>query len=85
MKQVFLQYKEIDIYNIYAPKCLVPKADNDDHYKINYISEKKLFRRIRIPAGYDPCFSKYVEEYFNRDDVQRSIHADLGGKWKVCR
>lgn len=88
MRQVFLQYDEIDIYNIYAPKCINPKGDNDGHNsRINYISEKmKMMRRIRIRSGYDPCFSKYAEEYFNRDDVKRSIHADNSAeKWKVCR
>lgn len=45
--------------------------------------------RVRFPAGYDPCFSNYVEEYFNREDVKRSFHANVTGmtigRWKVCK
>lgn len=86
---VYKEYKKIDIYNIYAPKCNIagkktPNADFTNNFRV-----KKNFEwRIRIPAGYDPCFSNYVEEYFNRIDVQRSFHANvtgrIHGRWKVC-
>ncbi|KMZ68387.1 Serine carboxypeptidase-like 33 [Zostera marina] len=79
MNQVFQKYREIDIYNIYAPKCLLPKPASSS----SKIDNNKA-RRMRIPAGYDPCFESYTEAYFNRDDVKRSMHADLAGKWKVC-
>ena len=47
-------------------------------------------RRMRIFGGYDPCFSDNIEEYFNREDVQSSLHASIKGrttnvKWKVCK
>ncbi|CAA6668904.1 unnamed protein product [Spirodela intermedia] len=73
MDRVFRQYREIDIYNIYAPKCtLMPSSPT-----------------TRMGAGgYDPCFSAYAEEYFNRAEVRRSLHADaIAGdnrRWKVC-
>lgn len=51
--------------------------------------DKNGFRRMRILGGYDPCFSAYAEDYFNRMDVQTSIHASTSGKakgnWRVCK
>lgn len=47
--------------------------------------QKSLMRRIRRYAGYDPCFSTYAEEYFNRVDVRRSLHANVNGRWSVCK
>lgn len=42
-----------------------------------------------IPGGYDPCFSQYTTEYFNRKDVQKALHIKYRGlsdsvKWTVC-
>lgn len=31
----------------------------------------------KVPAGYDPCTEDYVEKYFNREDVQKALHANL--------
>jgi len=46
-------------------------------------------KRMRIFGGYDPCYSNYAEEYFNRKDVQSSFHADTkratNVAWKVCK
>jgi len=45
---------------------------------------------MRNFGGYDPCYSNYAEEYFNRKDVQSSFHADarratnVNITWKVC-
>jgi len=40
-------------------------------------------------SGYDPCYSSYAENYFNKGEVQRAFHANvsglLSGKWHVCR
>uniref|UniRef100_M8BEV1 Carboxypeptidase n=1 Tax=Aegilops tauschii TaxID=37682 RepID=M8BEV1_AEGTA len=33
----------------------------------------------RAPAGYDPCTEAYVTRYFNRQDVQRALHANRTG------
>ncbi|XP_039122100.1 serine carboxypeptidase-like 33 [Dioscorea cayenensis subsp. rotundata] len=65
--------------NVYAPKC------NNAHASSSLYS-KRLLQRTRTPAGYDPCYSVYAEEYFNRVDVQRAMHASFinNGKWKVC-
>ena len=31
----------------------------------------------KLPSGYDPCTEDYVERYFNREDVQRALHANV--------
>ncbi|ONK78758.1 uncharacterized protein A4U43_C02F22110 [Asparagus officinalis] len=84
MSLVFHEYKKIDIYNIYAPKCNNPQKASSSVAEMNSLREM----RVRFPAGYDPCFSNYVEEYFNREDVKRSFHANVtgmtNGRWKVC-
>ncbi|KAE8734234.1 Serine carboxypeptidase-like 33 [Hibiscus syriacus] len=78
VNRVFEKYSEIDINNIYAPKCLL-NASSETSSKI----ENHGLKRVRIFAeGYDPCYSEYAEMYFNRPDVQQSIHANTrGGKW----
>ncbi|XP_062178132.1 serine carboxypeptidase-like 33 isoform X2 [Alnus glutinosa] len=83
MNQVFDEYQEIDIYNIYAPKCLVNTTSS-----LAKVNDYGL-RGIRVFGGYDPCFSTYAEDYFNRKDVQSSLHAGIRGRnsnvtWKVC-
>jgi hypothetical protein len=46
-------------------------------------------RRRRMFSGYDPCYSNYAQDYFNRKDVQKAFHANvsglLPGKYQVCR
>ncbi|KAL4377619.1 hypothetical protein GQ457_02G019020 [Hibiscus cannabinus] len=56
VNQVFDKYSEIDIYNIYAPKCLLnttsSSATTDNKGK------NQGLKRVRILAGgYDPCYS----------------------------
>ncbi|GMY27975.1 serine carboxypeptidase-like 33 [Fagus crenata] len=93
MNQVFDKYDEIDIYNIYAPKCLINTTSSQARRsdRVNSLTKENNYgsRRMRIFGGYDPCFSTYIEEYFNRVDVQSSLHASIIGrtsnvKWKVC-
>ncbi|CAN1328518.1 Serine carboxypeptidase 24 [Linum perenne] len=38
-------------------------------------------------SGYDPCSESYAEMYYNRDDVQKAMHANVTGipyKWTAC-
>ncbi|KAJ4750079.1 Carboxypeptidase [Rhynchospora pubera] len=86
---VYNDYKDIDIYNIYAPKCNLPQAssvaNNGDGFE--KLSARETLWRLRMLAGYDPCYSVYAEQYFNNPDVQKSLHASVrggDGKWKVC-
>ncbi|XP_057476368.1 serine carboxypeptidase-like 26 [Actinidia eriantha] len=85
MTVVFGKYEEIDIYNIYAPICLLNTSSSVATYK----EQNDGFRRMRILGGYDPCYSAYTEQYLNRGDVQTSLHANTRAgnsyvKWKVC-
>ncbi|KAL5182661.1 Serine carboxypeptidase-like 26 [Glycine soja] len=95
MNEVFQDYSEIDIYNIYAPSCLLNSTssiadDSNGNGPESFTKERNDYRlkRMRIFGGYDPCYSNYVEEYFNRKDVQSSFHADTkrdtNVAWKVC-
>ncbi|KAK9287852.1 hypothetical protein L1049_016294 [Liquidambar formosana] len=98
MNAVFEKYTEIDIYNIYAPKCLlnskssVAGSGGGGGGSVKSSIEGKSsngLRRMRIPGGYDPCYSPYTEEYFNRVEVQSSFHANINGgntslQWKTC-
>ncbi|KAL3508207.1 hypothetical protein ACH5RR_033589 [Cinchona calisaya] len=92
MNVVFKKYDEIDIYNIYAPACLL-KLNSTSSSSDGIASTRSKGRSIRrmrfIPGGYDPCYSTYAEEYFNRIDVQTAFHANTRGgkspvKWEVC-
>lgn len=81
MNKVFDQYKDIDIYNIYAPKCNLAQTSSS-----TYETKAKMSfsGRRRMYSGYDPCFSNYAEEYFNKPEVKKSLHAHVDGKWQVC-
>ncbi|XP_010024824.2 serine carboxypeptidase-like 33 [Eucalyptus grandis] len=96
MNVVFASYQqEIDIYNIYTPICLLNSSSTSS--SPSHTSENRFesltkvngygLRRMRIPAGYDPCYSQYAEMYFNRQDVQSSLHVravNSNFKWNVC-
>ncbi|KAK7348022.1 hypothetical protein VNO80_22570 [Phaseolus coccineus] len=95
MNEVFHDYSEIDIYNIYAPTCplnstssIADESNSSGHESFTKVRNDYRERRMRIFGGYDPCFSNYAEEYFNRKDVQSSFHADTNRAtkvaWKVC-
>uniref|UniRef100_A0A5B7A0X4 Putative serine carboxypeptidase S10 family protein n=1 Tax=Davidia involucrata TaxID=16924 RepID=A0A5B7A0X4_DAVIN len=88
MSKVFEKYREIDIYNIYAPICPLNTSSSLAGSSGSGNVENYGFRGMRVPGGYDPCFSKYSEEYFNRVDVQTSLHANIRGntkvEWKAC-
>ncbi|OVA13573.1 Peptidase S10 [Macleaya cordata] len=90
MNVVFQQYKEIDIYNIYAPTCLTNNNNTSSSLSVDNVidgepvNKRYGLRRMKFFGGYDPCFATYTEEYFNKVDVQSSLHAQITGKWKVC-
>ncbi|KAF8017746.1 hypothetical protein BT93_H2828 [Corymbia citriodora subsp. variegata] len=94
MSVVFAAYlQEIDIYNIYAPRCLLNSSSTSSSVSstsksrfesLTKVNEHDL-RRMRIPGGYDPCYSQYAEMYFNRQEVQSSLHAravNSNFRWK---
>ncbi|KAI3922899.1 hypothetical protein MKW98_007030 [Papaver atlanticum] len=77
----FQSYSDIDIYSIYTSKCI--RADDDQQRRTHKLptapwtfTHHDLWHKL--PAGgYDPCTDDYVEDYFNRKDVQRALHANL--------
>nr|XP_048322294.1 serine carboxypeptidase-like 33 [Ziziphus jujuba var. spinosa] len=87
MSQVFEEYREIDIYNIYAPRCLIKnnnaKNDSNNTESLTKVMNSYGLRKMRIFGGYDPCYSTYAEEYFNRLDVQTSLHVNVDGRSQV--
>ncbi|KAF6160840.1 hypothetical protein GIB67_036041 [Kingdonia uniflora] len=41
----------------------------------------------KIPAGYDPCSQNHATDYFNRQDVQEALHANvtkISKAWELC-
>ncbi|CAN6345359.1 unnamed protein product [Urochloa humidicola] len=89
MDTIYSQYQEIDIYNIYAPKCLLNQTSASSTTQAFFENDQDQFRRrIRIFSGYDPCYSSYAQDYFNNQEVQKAFHANvsglLPGKWLVC-
>lgn len=85
--KAFLQaYSDIDIYSIYTPVCL---SSYDDKFKKKHklVTAPRLFSqheqwhgmKWKMASGYDPCTEDYVEKYFNREDVQNALHANITG------
>lgn len=37
--------------------------------------EQELWHKL--PLGYDPCTEGYANKFFNREDVQKALHANL--------
>uniref|UniRef100_A0A0E0KT02 Carboxypeptidase n=1 Tax=Oryza punctata TaxID=4537 RepID=A0A0E0KT02_ORYPU len=81
-------YDDIDIYSIYTPTCLSSSSASASPRRSSpglvtaprLFSKHEAWRRMqRVPAGYDPCTEEYVRGYFNREDVQRALHANRTG------
>ncbi|KAL6639719.1 hypothetical protein ACP70R_022541 [Stipagrostis hirtigluma subsp. patula] len=67
------EHNGINMYNIYAPTCTTSSPTTNG----------LLYR------GYDPCQNTYAEEYMNRADVQRALHAinatgSVPKNWAIC-
>ncbi|TKW14267.1 hypothetical protein SEVIR_5G157200v4 [Setaria viridis] len=91
MDLLFKMYHEIDMYNVYAPKCNTDGSAVSSSFDNTVEKEaKNKAKRLRMYSGYDPCYSNYVEAYLNRMDVQKSLHANTSGwikdrRWSLCR
>ncbi|KAL6850311.1 hypothetical protein ACP4OV_020938 [Aristida adscensionis] len=92
MNLMFKMYNEIDIYNLYAPKCNTDESSFSSSSTSERTEEKgvtKKYNRLRMYSGYDPCYKTHVEDYLNRMDVQLSLHANISGwtkdrRWSMC-
>ncbi|KAL6621205.1 hypothetical protein ACP70R_033637 [Stipagrostis hirtigluma subsp. patula] len=89
MNLMYNLYDEIVIYNVYAPKCNT--GESSLSYSSERIAKKEAtmkYKRLSMFAGYDPCYTTYIQDYFNIMDVQKSLHADVSGwikdRWSIC-
>ncbi|WZZ57146.1 hypothetical protein YC2023_057253 [Brassica napus] len=88
--EVQKQYDEIDIYSLYTSVCI------GDSARSSYLDSKKFKTNShtsskRVPprrlGGYDPCLDDYARIFYNRADVQKSLHASDGVNlkdWRIC-
>lgn len=85
----FEVYKIIDMYSLYAPKCVHSNtsAANRPAAPLGPRLLSSFNHGRRVSAGYDPCNSDYTEAYLNRPDVQRALHANFTNipyAWTHC-
>ncbi|CAN1809474.1 Serine carboxypeptidase 24, partial [Linum perenne] len=77
---------EIDFYSIYSPYCL-EKLGNGTRSRRSEFLEVRNTNLPMMVSGYDPCFESYAGMYYNQDDVQKAMHANVTGipyKWTAC-
>ncbi|THU74745.1 hypothetical protein C4D60_Mb04t36650 [Musa balbisiana] len=93
LEEYFAVYDIIDMYSLYAPVCVRPNTSMSWSERSYFVegASPKLFSKYggwhQKPAGYDPCVSLYSEVYFNREDVQEALHANvtkIGYNWTHC-
>nr|GMD39286.1 serine carboxypeptidase-like 34 [Ipomoea batatas] len=81
-------YNIIDMYSLYTPTCVETNstATKKSVPVVRGIAPH-LFSKMagwhKKPSGYDPCAPDYTEAYLNRPDVQKALHANVGG-WTVA-
>lgn len=76
------EFGNIDQYSIYTPSCKAASATGSTRA---LRLKNTLFHRRAY--GYDPCTENYAEIYYNRDDVQKAMHANTTGipyRWTAC-
>uniref|UniRef100_A0A5B7BVI0 Carboxypeptidase n=1 Tax=Davidia involucrata TaxID=16924 RepID=A0A5B7BVI0_DAVIN len=81
VRNFFEAYSDINIYSIYTPICLTSSSTKTSR-KLGVapprlFTQHDLWHKIPSGSGYDPCTEDYVEKYFNREDVQRALHANV--------
>ncbi|ESQ29337.1 hypothetical protein EUTSA_v10023439mg [Eutrema salsugineum] len=79
VNEVLKQYKEIDQFSLYTPMCIHHSSKLD-----SYPSSKTI---PRLFDGFDPCLDDYARVFYNRADVQKSLHATDGvhlKNWTIC-
>ncbi|KAG2707868.1 hypothetical protein I3760_05G165900 [Carya illinoinensis] len=86
MEEYYQVYNIIDMYSLYTPTCVGNNSSNitrQQYPSIHGISPHHFskfdgwYKMIRSRAGYDPCSQTYATEYFNRQDVQEALHANV--------
>lgn len=75
------EFGDIDQYSIYTPTCGASKKRPNISGSL-----KNSLIGLRF-SGYDPCTESYAENYYNRPDVQKALHANTTAipyKWTAC-
>ncbi|KAL3160666.1 hypothetical protein ABBQ32_010583 [Trebouxia sp. C0010 RCD-2024] len=81
--------QRINIYDIYADVCLPKHAHSEATQLALQLGRHPAVTAPAIakPGDYDPCVDDEVEIYFNREDVQKAMHANttgMPGPWLGC-
>ncbi|KAK1262577.1 Serine carboxypeptidase-like 34 [Acorus gramineus] len=91
MNEYFDVYKIIDMYSLYTPTCVDKNSTSREQKSRIEGVAPKFFSKFEgwhtKPAGYDPCVSYDTEDYLNRPDVQKALHANVTGipySWTHC-
>ncbi|KAK1322215.1 Serine carboxypeptidase-like 34 [Acorus calamus] len=91
MNEYFDVYKIIDMYSLYTPTCVDKNSTSRQRKSRIEGVAPKFFSKFEgwqmKPAGYDPCVSHDTEDYLNRPDVQKALHANVTGipySWTHC-
>ncbi|KAJ0965836.1 hypothetical protein J5N97_026974 [Dioscorea zingiberensis] len=74
------EFGDIDQYSIYTPSCIAARNSSRSLRLKNTLIRRRSY-------GYDPCTENYAENYYNRPDVQKAMHANITGipyKWTAC-
>jgi carboxypeptidase C (cathepsin A) len=82
----------IDIYDIYADKCIEGQERIPDQAFMLELERQKALRAhsaskltaTPISPIYATCAESYVNDYLSRADVQDAIHAKRLKKWSMC-
>ncbi|KAF6164821.1 hypothetical protein GIB67_017147 [Kingdonia uniflora] len=86
-------YNLIDMYSLYSPTCPEGNPFGKSSSMEVQSRSKDIFSRSfldimrKIPAGYDPCSQNHATDYFNRQDVQEALHANvtkISKAWELC-
>ncbi|CAL9157016.1 unnamed protein product [Musa hybrid cultivar] len=82
VKAFLRAFQDIDMYSIYSPVCLSSLSKFPRSSKLvaapHLFSQHETWHGMRrATAGYDPCTEDYVKRYFNREDVQLALHANV--------
>ncbi|KAK7411638.1 hypothetical protein VNO78_03073 [Psophocarpus tetragonolobus] len=80
LENAYNEIGDVDLYSLYTPVC---------HANVSQLNllVKRKHRIGRLDAVYDPCTEKHSVVYFNRPEVQTTLHVDPDHKpatWETC-
>jgi len=70
----YVPMNDMDLYDIYSPKCLEPNTHNIDFSQ--YVRQwNPMFRSFGKDVSFAPCLTNYMQSYLNVPAVQSALHA----------